>query len=311
MNELKPPKTFQEQLALLETRDMVVDDSEKALRALQQMNYYRLTGYAYQYKHAKGERYQAGTTFEQVIQLYSFDQEFRRILYKYLELIEIYARTQVAYHFSHLYGSAGHYDNHNFEKKEYHEKFLISLSDQMGKNKDSAFVAHHIRKYGGSMPVWVAVEILSFSSLSKFFSNVKKEGKEYIAAQIGFDAYYLTNWLHCFSVLRNTCAHYGRIYNNLMRPSIKLGGKTLRSYPQIKNDSIFAYMVAMLRFLPCKKDEFVNDVVDVVEKWSASLDLGLLGFPQNWKELLFDKELIDPITKKPKEKTIAVNGKRR
>ena len=299
MDSLKPPKTFQEQLALLETRDMVVDDQEKALRALQQLNYYRLTGYAYQYKRSKGERYKAGTTFEHILQLYSFDQELRRVLYKYLEIIEIYARTQIAYHFAHLYGGDGHYDGNNFEVENYHHEFLATLSDQMEKNKDSAFVAHHNQKYGGSMPVWVAVEVLSFSALSKFFSNIKKEGKDRIANQMGFDAAYLTNWLHCFSVLRNTCAHYGRIYNNIMKPSIRLGPKTLRSYPNIANDSIFAYIIAMLRFLPCGKDEFANDLVDVVEKRGNSLDMGLLGFPKDWKELLFDKELLNPITKKP------------
>ncbi|MEG2687281.1 MAG: hypothetical protein RR954_09240 [Christensenellaceae bacterium] len=53
MKELKTAKTFDEQLAILESRDMVIDDADAALRALKSMNYYRLTGYAYQFKHGK------------------------------------------------------------------------------------------------------------------------------------------------------------------------------------------------------------------------------------------------------------------
>lgn len=45
MHFTKPPKTFQEQLDLLETRGMVIADHENAIHYLKHLNYYRLRGY--------------------------------------------------------------------------------------------------------------------------------------------------------------------------------------------------------------------------------------------------------------------------
>ncbi len=49
MKELKPAREFSEQLSILENRNMVVDDHDAAMKALKSMNYYRLTGYSYQF----------------------------------------------------------------------------------------------------------------------------------------------------------------------------------------------------------------------------------------------------------------------
>ena len=32
---------------------------------------------------------------------------------------------------------------------------------------------------------------------------------------------FIENWIHHFSVLRNTCAHYGRLYNKNLLPILK------------------------------------------------------------------------------------------
>lgn len=298
MKPLKTYKTFAEQLALLEERGMIIDDQDAAYRALRSLNYYRFTGYAFQFK-KKGERYQKGVSFEQVMALYQFDKALRRVLHGYLEDIEIYARTQIAYYFADLCGGDGHYDARYFKNSEFHQAFLSTLTEQIEKNKDAAFVSHHIHTYGGKMPIWTAVEVLSFSTLSKFFSNLMPDIQNYIAANMGFDSLYIANWLHCFAVLRNTCAHYGRIYNCVLKPSIKLGPKTNRSYPEIQNDSLFAYVVGMARFMPDGTERFLSDLTDIVEKWETDLELGLLGFPANWEELMLDGTLMRPATKPP------------
>ena len=309
MKSLKTFKTFSEQLALLEDRGMSIDDPDAAYRTLQTLNYYRFTGYAFQFK-KKGERYKNGVSFELVLRLYHFDKALRRVLHNYLEDIEIYARTQIAYYFAEVCGSDGHYDSRFFSNKEFHEAFLKTLDEQVEKNKDAPFVSHHIRTYGGKMPIWTAVEVLSFSTLSKFFSNITPERQSYIAANMGFDSYYVANWLHCFAVLRNTCAHYGRIYNCILKPSIKLGPKTNRHYPAILNDSLFAYIVGMVRFMPRGAEQFLSEIASVIDRWEGDVELGLLGFPENWKNLMQDQDLMRPKTKAPiiKRPTDLVEG---
>ncbi len=41
----KPPKTFDEQVTLLESRGMVIEDLSRAKRYLSHLNYYRLAAY--------------------------------------------------------------------------------------------------------------------------------------------------------------------------------------------------------------------------------------------------------------------------
>lgn len=293
---LKPAKTFTEQLAILEERGMLVDDADEAIRWLEQTNYYRLTGYAFQFLNAQGTKYKGSISFDLMTKLHRFDQELRHRLIMALEPAEIFARTQIAYHFAHAHGRQGgaHYDSSNFQNPQYHAEFLGTLDSQMDKNKHAAFVNHHICKYDGKMPVWCAVEILPFSALSKLYSNMLETDRETIAKGMGLDAKYVGNWLHCFSVLRNTCAHYGRLYCAICSPPARLGGKTLRRYPQVHDDSLFAYIIALLRFLPRReqKDDLRDSITDVVKAVLPYIDLGLLGFPDDWDTILYTPDIV-------------------
>lgn len=291
--ELKEPKSFEEQLKILKENEMVVDDDSATIQALEQYNYYRLSGYWYQFQR-KNDRFKPDTNFQTVLRLYEFDRRLRQLLFCYLEIIEIFCRTQIAYYFSHSFGKNGHYDSKNFRNAEYHQEFKDSLDSQIDKNKDAPFVSHHICEYGGKMPLWCAVEIMPFTMLSKFYANIRLPEQDHIAKMIGHDNSYLPNWLHCFGVLRNICAHYGRLYNRFLSPPIKLGGKTLRNYNQIDSSSLFAYIIAMLRILPEAGDAnyFRDQLINLVEIFTEVIDLGLLGFPSDWKTLLYDQKLV-------------------
>ena len=45
MKFAKPPTTFQEQVDLLKSRGLIINDSEKALQNISRINYYRLSSY--------------------------------------------------------------------------------------------------------------------------------------------------------------------------------------------------------------------------------------------------------------------------
>ncbi len=67
MDELftKPPTTFEEQLSILRSRNLIVEDEEFALSVLRRLNYYRFTGYLLPFK-ANKNTYVDGTTFGRV-----------------------------------------------------------------------------------------------------------------------------------------------------------------------------------------------------------------------------------------------------
>ena len=62
----------------------------------------------------------------------------------------------------------------------------------------------------------------------------------------------------------------------------------LRKNPQISNNSLFAYSLVLLRRLPNleTKQLMVNDLYNVFDKNIEYIDLKLIGFPKNYKEVL-------------------------
>lgn len=112
--------------------------------------------------------------------------------------------------------------------------------------------------------------------------------KTKIADKIGVHYKTLENHLHCLSVLRNMCAHTARLYNTKFNPPARFTKQFLRKNPNINNNSLFAYSLVLLRRLPNleTKQLMVNDLYDVFDKNIEYIDLKLIGFPENYKEVL-------------------------
>lgn len=223
---LKPALTIDEQVNRLKERGMLIENDAEASCVLQRKNYYRFSGYAFLFQKPT-DHYQKGTTFNQIAKLMDFDAALRHLLMPFLEYIEIYARAEIAYWFSLAHNKDGgaHYDPSLFFNNSFHTEYIDNLNAQMEKNCHQPFVSHHIHSYNGRMPLWSAVELLSFSTLSKLYSNMMEKDKELIAANMNTDTAHLTNWLHCFSVLRNACAHYSRLYSIVYSPKVSLKKK--------------------------------------------------------------------------------------
>ena len=82
----QPSKNFRshgQQIELLRLRGMHIEDEAMARRALERVNYYRLSGYWFPYRQRSsngGQRldeFIAGTSFEEVLALYEFDERLR------------------------------------------------------------------------------------------------------------------------------------------------------------------------------------------------------------------------------------------
>src|SRR5699024_8069283 len=79
---------------------------------------------------------------------------------------------------------------------------------------------HILAKYGPPLPVWVVTEILDFGGLSRLYAGLLQRDRDEIAASLGlFDASgagnggALQDWLKNINVVRNVCAHHGRLWN--------------------------------------------------------------------------------------------------
>ena len=290
---LKAPKTYKEQIEQLKTHGMVFLDESRAEKILSEINYYRFTGYALQYrKESDDSDYSKSISFDEIYCIYRFDEALRDILRKYIEKIEIYFRTLIAYHFAMAKCKEEphdqHYDENNFYNKNGYNDVMDSFSREKNYYKDSPIVKHHKSKYDNRMPLWVIVELMSFSNISKLYNAMYLSEKNRIAAALGISASTLENHLHCLAVLRNKCAHAARLYNTEFNPPARFNSQFLRRNPEVKNNTLFAYLLIMIKRLPnaSTKKELVEAVDSVIENYSDKIDIELMGFPCNYKSLL-------------------------
>ena len=116
--DLKKPLSFQQQVDRLVEHGMYLDSKSDAVTFLSNVNYYRFTGYALQFRAKNGQDYIEGTSFEQVKEIYLFDEALRGILRDGLECVETMLRARIANGFAMAKCMeppyAGHYDPANF-----------------------------------------------------------------------------------------------------------------------------------------------------------------------------------------------------
>jgi len=292
--ELKRPLSLDEQIARLISHKMDIDDVDYALQVLSNTNYYRLTGYALQFRDEENpDDYIPGTKFEDMVKLHEFDKAFACLLKPYLDSIELYIRSKIAYIFSmakcHNSPYDQHYDPHNFHKKKSHNHIIISsLNREKKHSKDSLFVIHHDKQYKGKMPLWVIVELISFTNLSKLYSAMYNSEQDLIADAIGTSKKTLKNHLKCLANLRNKVAHLSRLYNVVYNPPVILGHTFLQDYPEVRSNTLFAYLIAILRRLPSNdaRKTLIENIIRLIKEYSDCIRLSLLGFPDNYTDIL-------------------------
>ena len=148
-------------------------------------------------------------------------------------------------------------------------KTLQNFTKEKSYYKDSAIVKHHFKKYADKMPVWVMLELMTCSSVSLFYHALYLSDKNVIASEVGISTATLENHLHALSVLRNKCSHGVRLYNSTMNPPVKFNKSFLRNNPAIRNDSLFAYILMLIKRLPSddERKQFRDKLNRIVKKY--------------------------------------------
>jgi len=271
---LKPPKTIEEQISLLKSRNIIIDDIESVKVFLQNNNYYRLMGYAYQFKIDEGN-YQLNTNFSTLTEIYDFDKLLRQILFPLLEDFEISFKTKLAYFLCHKYGTECHLREDIFKNLQYYFDFITTLLRNIKQSSKQLFIKHHNDKYDGRFPFWVLIEILSFSTISKLFKNLNNKDKsEFLKLHYGYDSIIFENWIEHLSVIRNICAHHDRIYNK------NFNLKFLKEDHTDKTFKVYDSLYALSKIIPNKNlwNDSVKKLEQIIKEYKEKIDLNLLGF---------------------------------
>ena len=281
---VKKATTYEEQISILRSRGVVVEDDKRCIEILKNLNYYRFIAYFLPYK-IDDENYERGTRFFHVYRLYEFDQKMLSILFSALEDVEISLRSRVAYYHAHKYGPVGYLDSLNFNKDHVHDRFIEQIDKEIDSNKKVLFVKHHLEKYNGVFPIWVVIELFTFGMLSRFYSDLPLVDQKHLARyEYGTTPANMRSWLRCCSDLRNICAHYGRLYYRIFTASPAgvsgTEGQLSRLWGAIL--ALRGLFIDQNRW----NDEVVSAISQLISEYAQDIDLYRIAFPSNWEALL-------------------------
>lgn len=300
----KTPLSFQEQITLLKSRDLIIGDEPKALSYLKEISYYRLSAYFLPYQTAK-DKFENNITFDQIIKTYSFDRELRLLVFDCIERIEVAIRTQFIYQMSLHYKDSHWQDNQNHFITPYYNKignlvnpfadFQAIISKAKTARTPETFIRHYINNYHkpANPPSWMCFELLTIGELSHFYRGLKNNAdKKRIAGFFEVHPTVFTSWLHTLTYVRNICAHHSRLWNRdlaiepekLLKPIGNWIGK-----PFENNKRVF-YFLCILRYMLLRVNpgnSMKQKVESLINKY-PTVPIKFLGIPSNGKGNLMD-----------------------
>ncbi|WP_448215759.1 Abi family protein [Endozoicomonas sp. 2B-B] len=294
----KPPLSLSQQVERLKSRNLIVDDSDKAEFYLGQLNYYRFRAYClpFEEEHAS-HRLRAGTHFDDVLNLYIFDRELRLLVLDAIERLEVSLRTQFAYHLSHNYETAHpHLKAEIFANPMVYARSLSKLDSDVKSSKED-FIRHLTGKYEEELPpIWAAVELMTMGQLSKWFSNIRlRSDRQSISLVYQLNEKVMTSFCEHLSLVRNYAAHHARLWNRQLTKTFILPTnadealiKSLYSRPDNPRQlrklyNTFVVLIHIMNII-CGKNQWQKRLKQLIEQHGISTRG--MGFPDDWQDRL-------------------------
>lgn len=304
----KPFLTYDEQVEKLEKeKNLIIQNKPYAIDELKQIGYFALIGgYKELLKNPTTKKYKDGTTFEDIVELYKFDENLRELFLKYILKIERHFRSLISYYFCEKYGENQKFylDSNNYSvypKFRADVKRLVGELDKLAnQSSDYIYINYHRDTYN-NVPLWVLFNGISFGTLSKFYTlmtqdlqfKVSKEFQNLSEKQVGQILSFVTKF-------RNVCAHNERLFSyktkniipNLSVHQLLKIPKKGSTYDRGIRD-LFAIVIAF-KYLLCDDDfqKFKNNLNDIIRHYIYKNNivtendiLVAMGFPNNWLDI--------------------------
>lgn len=271
------------------------------------------------------DSYKPGTTFNEIVALYSFDRRLREILLPELLRIEHSVKAIIIDIFSQNHGedhtvylrpeSFNVVGFSNFKRVNALIFDLLKLIDKQ-RNRHNA-VQHYMNKYG-SVPLWVLSKVMTFGRINSFYGCMCKEDKEKVAAAFHLSPADFKSLIDFIAIFRNKCAHGERIYchikdqkrpspiHNMPLHSLLSIPKNHKGYKYGTQD-ILALLIAMKYFLQSTRyknlirriDYALNQKLNYRLKTISCNEIRkIMGLQENWQQLAIIKAIDNPLSRK-------------
>ncbi|MBX9599111.1 MAG: Abi family protein [Burkholderiales bacterium] len=284
---LTPPASVDDQIKILRSRGMLVDDYAYAKDFLEEVYFHRFLSYSVPFlANGDSRRYQLNTKFADVVKVYEFDSQLRSLLLDAIEKIEISVRTQFT-NLSWKYGSH-FYLNHKLFRDHRQLNDSIERIQFQIKSGHDLLVSEYYHRYNDPAmpPVWIAVELTTIGQLTKLFMNLKHaEDKEAVAQRYQIHYSVLQAIMDNLTLIRNYSAHHTRIWNRHFNFECSLDNQhQLISHALCDGSRMYSVLVLITYILKTLGVEqpFYKRLIGLISIYNINVDL--MGFPSDWQD---------------------------
>lgn len=290
----KPALTTDQQIDLLIRRGMQVADRDRARLCLTHVNYYRLRAYwlPFEVPVENGEHgFAPGTNFDAVMAIYEFDRELRLLLLDAIERIEISLRTRWANELGLRYGAFAHEQPEHFTRQNTWQQSLEELHKEFSRSRET-FADHYRKRYTpiNTPPIWVACELMTLGHLSRWLQNMNiPKDRQAIADAYGLDEKVLVSFAHHLTIVRNHCAHHGRVWNRKFSLKMQLPSKKPQmlagEFNQQEDRRLYNTLVMLVYLLRIisPASRWPHQLATLLQRYPL-ICINDMGFPADWQK---------------------------
>lgn len=290
---------YEEQIELLKTKGLYINDEQYAKDILKNISYFALiNGYKEIFKSTK--EYKQGVDFRDIVNLYNFDSELRAIILRYILIIERKIKAVISYEFCEKYGyemeeylNVNNYDNITSNQEDINT--LVNTLKTKIKSNNYKYLKHYNERYE-NVPLWVLVNTLTFGNISNIFKLSKQSLRQKISKELNFEkSSDLIKILKVLTKFRNVCAHNERLYDFKTKDALaKMEIHNTLNISKKGSNDIFAIIICFKLLLSENEfNIFVKDILGILEEFrlytnvvNKKVIFSKMGLPNNWKEMI-------------------------
>ncbi len=271
-------------------RGLIIKDRKLAENSLKRIGYYRFSAYLYpllafpKQKHL----FKPNSSFEQALDIYSFDRQLRLLLFDEIEKIEVAVRSAIINIVSQETGDPFWMTNQaNFRSPAVFNKTIDLIETELSKSRED-FIHHFKTTYSDKYPPsWMISEVLPLGVLTRIYSNIKNNRiKKEIAKEFSLEVPVFNSWMTIITVARNNCCHHARVWNRTFALKALSMKRMCQPWIEIPVNQQKIY------FSLCIIKHFINVIspghklTEKIERLFTefpNIDIRAMGFPLEWE----------------------------
>ncbi|MBE6160325.1 MAG: Abi family protein [Lactobacillales bacterium] len=300
-------KTLDQQIEILKSRNLIINDEESTKDILLRENYFFINGYRHMFLDSERSRnFLEGTTFEELYATFLFDRDVRNIMFKHLLIVENNFKSIISYQLSKKYGfkEKDYLDPKNFTQDSLKSRHVHDILNKMRRQirvngRQHTATLHYLSNYG-YIPMWILVKVLSFGIIAELYDILKYEDQMTIADLYHLDPDTLSTYLHLLANFRNLCAHEDILYDHRTQKEIPDNKYHYLLDIEMKDDhyiygknDLFAVVIMLKELLTEQEfNEFISELGYEIDLLDGKINviptniiLNCIGFPNNWRDI--------------------------